>query len=307
MTLASALVVGGSGFIGSALVARLVSEGTSVTCVVRPDSARARTHSLMAGVELASFDEFGALKQRRFDVAFNLASYGVNPSDRGPEQLIEGNVAVLARLLIAATNWSLRRVVHVGSCSEYAPANPPKLLGEDQPLAPTSTYGAAKAAATIYGTALAQQLGVELVTLRLFGTYGPGEAEHRLIPHLIDRLRRDERAEISSGEQCRDLTYVGDVVAALIAAAEAPALPSYRAYNVCSGVPVRIRDLAELVARLMRKPPELLGLGRARLRDGETAWLVGDPGQFRAAVAWKPRIGLEQGVQLTLDAAGVGQ
>jgi nucleoside-diphosphate-sugar epimerase len=301
MTLESVLVAGATGFIGSSLVAKLAQNGSRVTCLVRP-GARADMLAAIASTELVPFAQLDMLRGRRFDVAFNLASYGVNQANRDPERMIDGNVTVLARVLTAAGNWSLRRFVHVGSCSEYAPISPPELLVEDHPLEPTYIYGAAKAAAHLYGTALARQLGIELVTLRPFGTYGPGEDEHRLIPYLLSRLRRGEQAQLSSGEQFRDLTYVDDVVEALITAGQTPHLPPYRAYNVCSGVPVRIREVAELVAKLLDQPLERLRLGSQPMRAGQTLWMVGNPARFRAATGWQPLIDLQHGVRLMLDA-----
>lgn len=291
--IASALVTGATGFIGSALVRRLVQDGTRVVCLVRPESARAAT---LRGVEVVR--ELESVEPT--ECVFNLASYGVRPGDRDPALLIEGNVSVLAHVLRSVAPWGVQRFVHVGTCSEYAPVAAPALLQESAPLEPGSLYGAAKAAAHVFGTALARELGVPLLTLRLFGTYGPGEAAHRLIPHLVARLGRGEQAEMTSGEQVRDMTYIDDVVEALLCTA---GLESYRAYNVCSGTPVRIREMAEAVARELGQPLELLGLGRIPMRDYETPWIVGDPARFQGASGWRPQVALADGIRRTVTSA----
>lgn len=193
-------------------------------------------------------------------------------------------------------------MLHLGSCAEYAPPLDERPLTEQHPLSSASSYGAAKAAAFLFGTAHARRLEVPMVTLRPFGTFGPGEAPHRLIPALVARLARDERVELTSGEQVRDLTFVDDVVEACLAAARSDALEPYLAYNLCSGVPVAIGAVAREVARLMGKPEALLAFGAVPLRDYEVPWLVGDPARLRAATGLAPQITLAEGIRRSLDA-----
>ncbi len=296
----SALVSGGTGFVGRSLVRRLVADGARVTCLVRPESSGVEQLTA-SGVETVALDELERLGDAPANVAFNLASYGVRPGDRDPRTLDEGNVGVLARMIGVAARWPSARVVHIGSCSEYAPIDEPALLSEEHPLEPRSAYGGAKAAAHVFGAALARELGVAMVTLRLFGTYGPGEADHRLIPHLASRLAKGEQAEMTAGTQARDFTYVDDVVEACIVAASSDQLESYQAYNVCTGTPVRVRELAQLVARLMGKPESLLGIGQREMRPGEPLWMVGDPARFGKSTGWTPRVGLEDGVRRSIE------
>jgi nucleoside-diphosphate-sugar epimerase len=299
----AALVTGATGFIGSALARRLARGGARTACLVRARSPRAARLSGVAGIEIIEATSFepselrAALSSVKAEVVFHLASYGVNPAQRDPAQMIEGNANLLVRLLLAASGGPLRRFVYTGSCSEYAPTQEPERITELHPLRPISLYGAAKAAAYLYGNVLARQLGVPFVTLRPFGVYGIGEAEHRLVPHLIDHLRRGARPSLTGGEQVRDLTYIDDVVDALIAAATAPRIESYQAYNVCSGAPLRIRAVAEKVASLAGKPDADIGLGERPYRNDEAMWVVGDGTRFSDATGFRPSIGIDEGLR----------
>jgi len=301
----AALVTGGTGFIGAALVRRLVANGTRVACLVREDSPRrARLPAGARALALADGSRAGlerALAGESFDVVFHLAASGVSPDARDPEGLVAGNVALTCSLIAALAERPPRRFIHIGSCSEYAPIEAPARLDEDHPLDPPSLYGAAKASAWLCGRTLAARLGVPLVALRLFGVYGPGEAPSRLVPYLLSRLRAGEVPALTGGEQVRDFSFIADVVDALVLAAGAPGLESGRAYNVCTGVPVRVREVVELVARLIGQGGDL-GLGRRPYRDDEPMWIVGDPARFAAATGHAPRVPLAEGLRTTAQA-----
>jgi len=302
----SALVTGASGLIGSALVRRLVAEGLRVYCLVRPGSlAKSAPSPELRVIEVPSFatDVLRAsLAGTGYDVVFHLASYGVQINDRDRDQLIPGNVGVLANILEALAANPPAQFIFAGSCSQYGfPAQVGQPISEDQPLRPTSPYGAAKAAAELYGQALALQLKIPFVSLRLFNVYGPGEGAHRLLPSIIHALDRDQPVALTGGEQQRDLLYVDDIAGALFAAGGSKLRPS-TAYNVCSGKPVRIREVGETAARLMGKPQTLLHWGKLPYRSEEPMWVVGDPARFEEATSWQPQMDFEEGIRSMISA-----
>lgn len=304
----SALVTGATGLIGSALTLRLAQEGIKVYGLLRARSKQGLRLKRMPGVEYVEVPSFHtqgwakALGGFSPEVVFHLAAYGVNNQDRDPCEMIEGNVNLVAQVLLAATRWRLKRFVYTGSCSEYGCPSKRKPISEDHPLWPTSLYGAAKAASVLYGNALSARLGIPFVTLRLFGVYGPGEGPKRLIPYLIDHLHRGVPVDLTPGEQCRDLLYIDDVVDALLAAARCRDIPVNTVYNVCSGRPVRVREIAHTVARVMNKPTSLLQLGKRSYRKDEPMWIVGDNRRFKATTDWKPKVTLLEGIRRMIQA-----
>ncbi|AKT37131.1 NAD-dependent epimerase/dehydratase family protein [Chondromyces crocatus] len=303
----SALVTGATGFIGSALCRRLVAEGVRTVALVRAESAVERLAGLDVTVVRTDTFERDALRAAlrgvdEVEAVFHLAAYGVHPDQRDAGRMIEGNIAFVAGLLSALEGRPMQRFLFAGTCSEYGPVAEPERLTESSPVAPRSIYGAAKAAASLFGAALARTLALPFVTLRLFGVYGPGEGEHRLVPYLVRCLQRGETPTLTGGEQVRDLTFVDDVVEALVTAAVTPALAPYEAYNLCGGRPARIRDVAEGVARALGRPDADLGLGRRPYREDEPMWLVGDGERFMSATGWRPEVDLDEGLRRTVAA-----
>ncbi len=148
-------------------------------------------------------------------------------------------------LLLAegASQAGVRRFVGVGTCFEYDLDL--GLLGVDAPLKPTTPYAEAKAAAFTALSRLLPARDVEFVWCRLFYLYGEGEDERRLVPYLHARLRAGEAVQLTSGTQIRDFLDVREagrmIVDAALGTGQGPV-------NVCSGVPVTVRALAERIA-----------------------------------------------------------
>jgi UDP-glucose 4-epimerase len=301
----SALVIGGTGFIGSALLRRLASDGVNARALVlrnrtsRPPAAGEPLAAASSSVE----DLAAAFSGTHFDAVFHLAAAGVAPSERFIEPLLEGNAGLLTRVLEALAQSPPDAFIYAGTCSEYSHAQPGTLIGEEWPTLPNDLYGAAKAAATIIGTALARKLEMPFVTLRLFHVFGPGEASYRLVPSLICALRRSQKLKLTEGRQVRDFVYVEDVVDALLAAATRR-LGGYQVFNVCSGRPATVREVASCLAGRLHRPEALFEFGALPYREGEAMWIAGNNEKFTAATGWTPRFSLEEGLESTVDWTG---
>lgn len=300
--LRSALVTGATGFLGSGLVDRLLADGVEVVALVRPGARADRLRS-RCGVRLieVSVWDTPTLRSRleaiNLEVVFHLASYGVQPDQQDPRLLIEGNIGVLTNLLEATAHRNLRRFIHTGSCSEYGwPEHTGRPIAETQSLQPRSLYGSAKVACGSFGSLLAERLGVPFTALRLFGVYGPHEADQRLMPYLIRRLQNNAKVDLTPGEQVRDLLYEEDVARAYVAAATADQISDYHTYNVCSSQPVRVRSIGEAIADALDKPRDLLRWGDRSYRADEPMWLVGDNQKFRDATGWVAETSLKDGI-----------
>lgn len=298
----SVLVTGATGLIGSALVRLLRAEDIAVNCLIRRGSlSKLPPLAGLEAVEVAAFTTEAlrkALNGISFDTVFHLASYGVQINDRDRDQLVAGNVQLLSHVLEAVSDRSPSKFIYAGSCSEYGfPTNDGQPISEDQPLRPTSLYGAAKAATELYGQALALQLKIPFTALRIFNVFGPEEAPHRLLPSIIQALDQDRPVDLTGGEQQRDLLHVDDVAGALLAAAGSEKVKPFAAHNVCSGHPVRIREVGETAVNLMGKPQDLLQWGKLPYRRDEPMWVVGDPTRFQQATSWRPKMSLTEGIR----------
>ncbi|MBV8770680.1 MAG: NAD(P)-dependent oxidoreductase [Hyphomicrobiales bacterium] len=304
MSFSNALVTGASGFIGRALVSHLLAIGKRTIAVGRPSSClpaadrQIRLEATSAGAILES------LHGEAVDLVFHCAAYGVRPADRDAARMLATNVTATDAWVEAAAALGARAFVHVGSCSEYGPITKAERIRENHPLDAPDLYGASKAAGGRWGAARARALRLPFQWVRLFGVFGPGEAQHRLLPYMRERLCRGERVDLTSGLQWRDLLYVEDAAKGLLRAAELALEGRLGPFNLCTGEPVTVRAMAEEIARQMGAPAELLDFGARPVRADEQMWMVGDPSLLANAGGLRHSIDLSEGVALSLQALG---
>jgi len=158
----------------------------------------------------------------------------------------------------AAATSGVRRVVGVGTCFEYDLDY--SILSNTTPLAPRTSYAAAKAAAYYGLNSWLPSQGIEFAWCRLFYLYGEGEDTRRLVPYLHAQLKAGENVELTQGTQIRD--YM-DVENAGRMIAELALTNKQGAQNICSGIPVSIRQLAEQIADIYGRRDLLLFGSRA--------------------------------------------
>ena len=303
-----ALVTGAAGFIGSHLVEALLGDGWSVTGVdnfspyyeparKRDNLASALDHErfLLAEADLATVD-LGPLVQRA-DVVFHLAGQpGVRASwGAGFASYLEANVLVTQRLLEALCAQP-RPMVFASSSSVYGEVGG-RPRAEDGALRPTSPYGLTKATAEQLIDVYRRDHGLDVVSLRYFSVFGPRQrpdmAFHRFIAAMAGG---EELVVFGDGEQSRDFTYVGDVVAATILAVGAPGT----VYNVGGGSPATVNQTLELLGSLTGRTPRVRYEARAR---GDVGSTYADAGRARADLGWVPRTSLAEGLARQVDAA----
>ena len=289
-----ALVSGASGFVGQHLAKRLVSEGWTVTALVRAGGSTRFEDRTVAGVDtLEDPGTTGGLcaitSSRQFTHCFHLATHFVahhRPED--VDALIEANLAFATRFVEAAVSTGCANILNVSTAWQHY---------EGARYSPVSLYAATKQA---FEDILAYYATVTRVTtLTIPDTYGPQDDRRKLLGLLIGALRNGTRLEMSSVHQLVDLLYVDDVVDALLAAAHSESPPGV--WAATSGAPISVRQLVEALRETAgREVPVEFGVRPERAREMRAPWNLGEvlPG-------WEPKTSLSDGLLMTLRDAGL--
>ena len=298
------LVTGGAGFIGSHLCEALLSSGDTVRAL--DDLSIGRRENLPAGVQLIEGDvaDPGAVSNAVEGVAgcFHLAA--IASVERAVVDWLgthRANLTATITLFDAIRRLPTRiPVVYASSAAVYGDAATVP-IAESSPCAPLSAYGADKYGCELHARVASYVHGIPTVGLRLFNVYGPRQDPRSpysgVISTFCDRIRHGTPIDIfGDGEQTRDFVFVSDVVATMLAAMRVqPAGASV--FNVCTGIPTSVLDLARTIAELAgtvsdisHKPP----------RAGEIRHSTGSPTLARAALSLTDPVALRSGLARVL-------
>jgi len=295
------LVTGGAGFIGSHLVRRLVEVGCEVRVLDDLSSGSMANLSGLGGVvEFIHGDVrsrevvHGAVKG--VDAVVHLAGKtSVEESISRPLEYNEVNVTGALNVLDACVKEGVGRFIFSSSASVYG--EPFKLpIREDYPTKPLSPYAASKLSAEYYINVYHRVYGLNTVVLRVFNVYGCGQPLNEyssVIARFLERIEAGKPPIIyGDGRQTRDFIYVDDVVDAFIPALNGDA--SGETFNIASGKPTTINDLADIMIRLSGKS----GLKpiHVEARKGDIRHSYADISKAVEKLKFKPKTTLEEGL-----------
>jgi len=303
-----ALVTGGAGFIGSNLVDALLERGDEVTVV--DDLSTGRRHNLAAaleaGAELAEFDIRDAqamielVGRARPEAIFHFAAQiDVRRSAADPAFDARVNVEGTINMLEAARAGGVARLVNSSTGGAIYGEGRVIPAPEDHPVAPEAPYGQSKFAAEGYCELFRRMHDVSTISLRYGNVYGPRQdplGEAGVVAIFCGKvLDGGSPTVFGDGLQTRDYVYVGDVVAANLAAAAGDVSGSF---NVGTGVQTSVLDLVDGLREVTGQPfdPEL-----APERLGEVRHIALDASKARLELGWEPTTAVREGLERTLQ------
>lgn len=313
MTIKSALVTGGAGFIGSHIVEALVAQGCQVT--VLDNLATGHLSNLNAVIDRIRFVkgdicDWNTLQDAMSgsEVVFHEAAV-VSVTDTVARPLASAEVNELGTLnvLESARQNKVKRVVLASSSAVYG--NDPQLpKQEEMAPKPLSPYAVQKLAGEYHARVYADLYGLETVCLRYFNVFGPRQDPSSpysgVISIFLTKAAQKEKPVIyGDGKQSRDFVYVSDVAEANLLAATCAHADS-AVYNIGTGRCIQILQLWELIGQLsnLNLSPDF-----GPVRAGDVPESVADIGRAERALGFKPQTALAEGLRKTFDYSVHGQ
>lgn len=233
------------------------------------------------------------------DVVVHLAGPpSVAASFDDPVACLHAHAGGTSTVLQAAVSAGVRRLIYVSSAEVYGTpaANP---VSEHAALRPRSPYGVAKQAAEGLLRLEADAGRIQVVVLRPFNVYGPGQ-RGGVVRHIVDAVRAGGDVPLFDARPVRDFVHLDDVVRAIGMAADATNGPGWQVLNVGSGQGVSIGDVARVALDEARSP------GRVRPRDGtdrplDIASLVADVTLAEHTLGFRARVSLTDGLRALVE------
>lgn len=301
------LVTGGAGFIGSALVHRLLDLGHSVRVVDNFSTGfRRNLDDCLHRLELIEGDlaELEVCKASVRGVEYVLHQAAIPSVQRSVDDPVSShraNVTATLNMLVAARDAQVKRFVFASSSSVYGDSETlPRV--ETMPESPLSPYALTKLAGEKYCNVFHRIYGLVAVSLRYFNVFGPRQDPHSPYSAVISRfveaaLRGSRPIVYGDGEQSRDFTYVDDVVEANLLACHADGVGGM-VFNVGTG---QRHTLNGLLCSLSAIVGHQLDPEYSHTRVGDVRHSQAGIEKAQSLLGFKPKVSFQEGLERTVD------
>lgn len=289
------VITGATGFIGSAILEEFLRVGAQVTVLLREESDCQRI-STKTGFEsliyhsLSDQNIIEGIKAFQPNVFIHCAWRGVGGDERNEDFQIVDNIPLTLDSVKFAKVAGCKQWIGLGSQAEYGNQN--RVLDEGAPLLPTTIYGRAKLSAGIAALALCDTYGITGTWMRVFSTYGPGDAPYWFIPYVLEEFMANRVPKLTGCEQLWDYLHVSDAARAIVAVASNGA---GGIFNLGSGTALQLKEYIELMRISVRSnlSPEY---GAIPYRNDQVMHLQADIRKLEKEVGWHPIIQFGEGI-----------
>ncbi len=291
-----ALVLGGSGFIGSHIVNRLLASGSSVAVLDVVEHSNALVKSYVGQLEDPDLLRSAIAGQ---DVVFHTVSTTVPGTSMSSIEFdISSNLISLVHVLETMIDRGVQRIVYLSSGGAVY-GNPNSYpVDEEHPLNPISSYGVVKVASENYLNMFQQLHGLQPFIVRPANAYGPGQnllKPQGVIGHFLARGLRGQKLEIwGDGSVRRDYVFISDLVDLIMLGVEQQA---QGIFNVGAGQDFSILDILQVVENAFGRK---LDVEFRDARACDVAKTCLDISKATNRLGWNPKVSLKDGVQSQL-------
>ena len=307
------LVTGGAGFIGSNFIGSVL-ENLKDSFVVNLDKLTyAGNLANLQDIEKRYLDRYVFIKadicdkkvvqqifkRYKFDYVLNFAAEShVDRSIEEPEIFLNTNILGTQVLLNASLDLGIKKFVQISTDEVYGSLEDEGCFTEDTPLAPNSPYSASKASADFLVRAYYKTYNFPCIITRCSNNYGPYQFPEKLIPLMISNALKDMELPVyGDGKNVRDWIYVLDHCEAVIKVLLNG--KTGEVYNIGGHQEKMNIEVVEKILEILGKPKTLIKF--VKDRPGHDRRYAIDSSKIENEIGWKPKIGFEEGLKLTID------
>jgi NAD dependent epimerase/dehydratase len=303
------LVTGAEGFIGSHLTEMLLEKGYQVRALSLYNSFNnwgwledVKSPYLEVVTGDVRDPHFCKEITKDIDKVFHLAALIAIPySYVAPDSYVDTNVKGTLNICQAAKENNVKRVLITSTSEVYGTARYVP-IDEKHPKQPQSPYSATKVGADAIALSFYNAFNLPVTIVRPFNTYGPRQSARAIIPTIITQIDNGEKViKLGDLRPTRDFNYVKDTCQGFIELSDCDGAIGQEV-NVCSGREITMRDLLELIAKLMHSDVKFIeDAQRLRPANSEVFRLCGDNSKINALTGYEQKYSLERGLQETID------
>jgi nucleoside-diphosphate-sugar epimerase len=294
------LVVGGTGFIGFHILKKGKKLGYNLTSISlnKPKKERYLSGIKYLNLDISKKKELKKIKNN-FDYVVNAGGYGgLDSNFKNPTKIFDEQYNGVKNIAGFFLNKKITKFIQIGSSLEYASSS--GINNENMKINnPITTYGKAKLYSTNYLKFLFKIYNFPAVILRLYQVYGPTQKNNRIIPYVIESLKRKENINTTKGDQIRDFCFVDDVVEAIYKCFHSQKTDG-EVINIGYGKGYKISDVLKKIFSFFPNYNIKKKVKRNKIAHKQTKKLVPSIKKAKKILNWKPKISLNKGIELTL-------
>lgn len=296
-----AVITGGTGAIGTALIEELIRNNIEVLVLCRKGSLRNQNipeHSLVTKRfcdlnQLESF-EFGETKE--YDAFFHLAWAGTFGESRNDMFLQNLNVKYSLHAVALAKKLGCKIFFGAGSQAEYGRVN--EKLNDNTKTNPETGYGIAKLCAGQMTRQYANQLGIEHIWVRILSVFGPNDGKNTMVMSTINKISNNESPKTTRGEQIWDYLYSEDAARAFVLLALNG--KNNKTYVLGRGEEHMLSEYIKKIRDLVN-PSVKIDFGAIPYSKNQVMYLCADISELTKDTGWTPLVDFESGVKKILS------
>lgn len=291
------LITGATGFIGSHLTKRLISDGWDVHIIIRDNSNLKQIQDILSSITVHKYngstnDTFRIIKTSQPCIVYHLASlFIVKHQPKDIDQLIRSNILFGTQLVEAMTKNNVYHLINAGTSWQHY---------NNKNYNPVNLYAATKQSFDDILTYYVETTRLKVITLKLFDTYGPNDPRNKLFSLLHRTSLKKQILNMSPGNQLLDLVYIDDVINAFILASKyllQNKVDSHKTYAISSVAPVRLKKIVQIYNKVTGKNLKIhWGYKPYRSREVMRPWNKG-----YVLPGWDPKVSLKEGILMLLN------
>lgn len=292
------IITGGTGFIGSHVLEKLLNEGINIILLKRSYSDIWRIKNLFNKLIVYDIDIIpleNIFQKNKIDAVIHVATYYKKYHDYNDiENMIFSNITFPTKLLDLCAKYGIKYFINTGTFFEYNIRTLP--VKETDGKKPCNLYSSTKI--SFEDIIKFYRDKVKSITLRIFSPYGEKDNEYKLIPTLIKKAIYNEEVHLSEGFQKLDFIYVKDIANAYYKVLQnIENLENLESFNIGFGFPYSIREVVSIIQEILNKEIDI-SWGKP---TKDISICYADINKTKDKLNWKPEYSLKKGLEKTIE------
>ena len=301
------LITGGTGFIGSNLIRKIVSANNEIYSISRNNKNYWRIADIqdkinMVKADLTNYNNLKKIiKKINPDIVFHLASHGVSNYEMEFSKIVNTNTMGSYNLFSILTEHKPKKIINVGSVFEYGQLNHKGGFSEKDCFNPFTLYGMSKNFQTNLASYFFNSKDLPVITLRLFTPFGMYEGKNRLVSGMMISMIKNQKMVISSAKSTRDFIFIDDVIDAFVKTSKKKNIEG-ESFNIGLGKSHSVQEMVNFTNKLSESKMKIQ-IKNAPVQDYD---VLGGKGyasitKAKKILKWSPKNSVEKGLEKTFS------